>query len=116
MDFGQQAGLRIAAEAVVGPEDNVRAVAGGGHLRVFFFQLVRVLDGDLDAGVFFEFLADFGQAVIALVAVDPDDQFAFLDLGEGGRREHQGGQCRECQRAGEGNAASHNPVLLFVGT
>ncbi|MNV28738.1 hypothetical protein D3C71_1199390 [compost metagenome] len=115
MDFRQQAGLRVAAKAVMGPEDDVRAVAGGGNLRVLLFQLVRVFDGHFDAGVFLKLFADLGQAVIAFIAVDPDNQFPFLDLGEGGRGKHQGGQSRKHQCAGGGIAASHNPILLFCG-
>jgi hypothetical protein len=95
-DFSQQARLRVAAKAVVRPEDDVRAITGGGNLREFLFQLVRMLYGDFDAGVFFEFFTHFSQAVIAFVAVNPDNQLTFFDLGQSRGGNHhccQGGQC-----------------------
>jgi hypothetical protein len=41
--FSQQARLRVTAETVMRPEDDVRAVAGCRNLREFLFQFVRVL-------------------------------------------------------------------------
>ena len=74
------------------PEEDVRAVAGGGGLLEFDFNLIRVGDGDLDAGFGFKLLADFGQAVVALVTVDPDGQLTFIN-GSSGRAGHaQGSQ------------------------
>lgn len=39
MDFGQQAGLGIAAKAVMGPEDDIWAVTGGRNLGNFSSSL-----------------------------------------------------------------------------
>jgi hypothetical protein len=38
--------------------------------------------GDFDTGVFLEFFTHFGQAVIAFVAVNPDNQLTFFNFGE----------------------------------
>lgn len=57
---------------------------------MLFFQLVEVLEGQLQCRYPSRTCYHLGRAVIALVAVDPDSQFAFLELGEGGRREYQG--------------------------
>ncbi|MNS98783.1 hypothetical protein D3C72_1331600 [compost metagenome] len=78
------------------PEDDVRAIARCRDLREFLFQFVRVFNGDFDAGVFFEFLTHFGQAVIAFIAVNPDNQLTFFNFGESRCGNHhccQGGQC-----------------------
>ncbi len=87
-DFRQQARLGIATKTVMRPEDNIRAVTGRRHLRVLLFQLVRMLNGDLNPGIFLEFLADFREAVIAFVAVDPDHQLAFFNFGKGRGGKH----------------------------
>ncbi|CZY16394.1 Uncharacterised protein [Enterobacter cloacae] len=95
-DFRQQAGLCITPETVMRPEDDVRAVTGCRNLREFLFQLVRVFYGDFDTGVFFEFFTHFGQAVIAFVAVNPDNQLTFFNFGESRCGNHhccKGGQC-----------------------
>ncbi|WP_407192066.1 hypothetical protein [Citrobacter freundii] len=68
------------------PEDDVRAVAGRGNLWEFLFQFVRVLNSDFDPGVFLEFFAYFSEAVIAFVAVNPDNQLTFFNLGEPRRK------------------------------
>ena len=81
-DFSQQARLSVTAKTVMSPEDDVRAVAGRGNLREFLFQFVRVLNSDFDPGVFLEFFAHFSEAVIAFVAVNPDNQLTFFNLGE----------------------------------
>ncbi|MNL62310.1 hypothetical protein D3C87_1863200 [compost metagenome] len=77
------------------PEDNVWTVAGRGNLREFLFQFIRVFNGHFNAGVFFEFFTHFGQAVVAFVAVNPDNQFTFFNFGERRCGNHhccQGGQ------------------------
>ncbi|SAE62397.1 Uncharacterised protein [Enterobacter cloacae] len=78
------------------PEDNVRTIAGCRNLRELLFQFVRVFYGDFDTGVFLEFFAHFGQTVIALVAVNPDNQLTFFNFGESRCGNHhccEGGQC-----------------------
>ncbi|SAG55397.1 Uncharacterised protein [Enterobacter asburiae] len=94
--FCQQARLRVTPETVMRPEDDVRAVAGCCNLRELLFQLVRMFYGNFDAGIFFEFFAHFGQAVIALIAVNPDNQLAFFNFGKRWGGNHhccKGGQC-----------------------
>lgn len=90
-DRRDQPALRPFAEAVVGPDEDVRAVAGGGGLLELVGGAVRVGHLHGDAGVGGEALADLGQALVALVAVDPDDQLAFLDGGLGRQGMAQGG-------------------------
>ena len=79
----QQTGLDPLTVTVVSPEEDVRAVAGGGGLLELHFYLIRVSDGHLDAGLGFELLAYFGQAVVALVTVDPDGQLTFVNRSSG---------------------------------
>ncbi|SBG74474.1 Uncharacterised protein [Klebsiella variicola] len=92
-DFSQQAGLCVAAETVMRPEDDVRAVAGRRNLRELLFQLVRMLYGNFNAGVFFKLFTHFSEAVIAFVAVNPDNQLTFFNFCEGRGGKHHRGQC-----------------------
>src|ERR1051325_5701603 len=59
-----------------------------------------MLDDDLDAGVLGELLADLGEPVVGLVAVDPDLQCAFV-VGVYGRRNEQRRASQESKRACE---------------
>ena len=67
------------AEAVMGPDEDVGAVAGGGGLLELVGHRLRMLDDDVDAELVGELVADRLQAVVALVAVDPDQELAFLE-------------------------------------
>ncbi|SBM40677.1 Uncharacterised protein [Raoultella planticola] len=110
-DFSQQARLRIATETVMSPEDDVRAVASRRDLREFLFQLIRVFDGNFNAGIFFKLLTHFGETVIAFVAVNPDDQLTFFNFGEGRGGKHHRSQCRQREDASAG-FDFHIPVLF----
>ena len=75
----QQTGFDPLTVTVVSPEEDVRAVASGGGLLEFHFNLIRVSHSNLDAGFCFKLLTHFSQTVVSLVTVDPDGQLAFID-------------------------------------
>ncbi|EHC97450.1 hypothetical protein LTSEURB_6130 [Salmonella enterica subsp. enterica serovar Urbana str. R8-2977] len=52
-----------------------------------------MLNGHFNAGVLLKFFTDLGQTVIALVAVDPDNQFTFLNFGESRGGNHHRRKC-----------------------
>ncbi|MNC33932.1 hypothetical protein D3C75_823440 [compost metagenome] len=94
----------VTTETVVRPEDDIRAIACRRNLWEFLFQFVRVFDGDFNTGIFFKLLTDLGQAVIAFVTVNPDDQFAFFYFCQ-----CRGGKHHRCQgRQSEDAGASFN--------
>ena len=65
----------------MGPDKDVRAIARGGGLLELVSGAVWMSHFNGDAGFLGKPVAYFLQAVIALVAVDPDQELAFLDLG-----------------------------------
>ena len=78
------------------PDPDVRTLAGGGGLLEFVRCVFRMLDHDFHAGLFGEFLADLGQAFVALVAIDPDQEGACF-----GRVRHaDGGQVADAGQGG----------------
>ena len=82
----------------MGPHPNVRTLALFGGLLELAGGVLGVLDHDLDAGLLGEFVAHFLKAVVALVAVDPDEQFTFLGClaqRQGAGHEEHGGGCRQ---------------------
>jgi hypothetical protein len=83
------------------PKNDIRTIAGSRDLRELLFQLVWMLNQHFDTGFILKLFTDFGQAVIAFIAVNPDNQFAFFNFSERGRGENQ---CRQC-RKGEGSDA-----------
>ncbi len=95
------------------PEDDVRAVAGRRNLRKFLFQLVRVFYGNFNAGVFFKLFTHFSEAVVAFVAVNPDNQLTFFNFCEGRGGKHHRGQCRQREDA-SASFDFHIPVLFGV--
>jgi hypothetical protein len=83
------------------PAPDVGTLARGGCLLELARRIFRVLDRDLDAVLLGEVVTDLLQAVVALVAVDPDQQPACLGLDracEGERRCHGRGtgELAEC--------------------
>ncbi len=64
----------------MGPEHDVRSVAGRGKLLKFFFHLVRMSNLDRDPGILGKFFTNFCKAVVALVTVDPDEQFTLFHI------------------------------------
>ena len=81
----------------MGPDKDVRAIARGGGLLEFVGGAVGVSHFNGDAGFLGKPVAHFLQAIIALVAVDPDQKFAFLDLGVS-----RGGHAKGCCNNGSG--------------
>ncbi|MNF75518.1 hypothetical protein D3C84_575860 [compost metagenome] len=88
----------------MGPDEDVRTVTGGGGLLELVGSTVGVRHFDLDPGVGGELLADLGQAFVTLVAIDPDNQLAFLD----------GRLSRQRQAQGGGQADGGSTKQLFV--
>ena len=83
------------------------------NLREFLFQLVRVFYGNFNAGVFFKLFTHFSEAVVAFVAVNPDNQLTFFNLREGRGGKHHRGQCRQREDA-SASFDFHIPVLFGV--
>ena len=73
------------------PEEDVRPVAGCCSLLEPHLRLVRVGDGYLYAGLRGVDFADFGNPVVALVAVDPDGELPLRNQGISGERGPEGG-------------------------
>src|SRR5690606_34050302 len=84
------------AEAVVRPDEDVRTVAGAGRLLELVRNRFRMLHDDLDAQLLGELVADGLQAVVALVAVDPDEELAVLE-GRAQRGRGQEGRGRKAE-------------------
>ena len=78
------------------PDPDVRALAGGRCLLEFVRRIFRVFDDDLDARLLGEFFADLGQALVAFVSIDPDQEGACF----GCVRHADGGQVADAGQGG----------------
>jgi hypothetical protein len=65
------------------PKDNIGPLAGLGGRLEFVGQFVRYFDFHRNTRVFLKFFRNFGQAAVALVTPDPDQEFP---IGPGKRR------------------------------
>jgi hypothetical protein len=60
----------------MGPKNDVRAFAALCGRLEFVSQPFRCFDFNRDAEILLKFFAYFGQAAIALIAIDPNKEFA----------------------------------------
>ena len=70
----EQSGVGPFAEAIMRPDHDIGPFAALGGVEKLVRRAFRVLDGDGNARVFREFEADFGNPVVAFVAIDPDEE------------------------------------------
>ncbi len=98
LDRREQTGLGPVTEAVVRPDENVRTFADGSFFLEFLGYRIRGFHGDGNTQFFIETITDGLQAIVALVGVDPDQQFTFFpgECGTGGGDTGHGQCGNEC--------------------
>ena len=73
----QQTGICPFSKPIMRPKHDVGPFTGlGGGLK-FIGQTIRCFHFYRDAEILLKFLTDFGQAAVALVAADPDQEFTI---------------------------------------